>query len=288
MSDGNDDGILNLADFEELGVEAPIDPKESQGAEADEAGENGTGEAEEEGGEPEPKPKGKTVQERIDEITAARRTAEREAQDARRAASDMQRRLEELERRVPREEARNDPKDDEPNPENYDLGDMDPRYFSDLIDWKADQKLAARFEEFQANSAQERQAASMAQGYQARVEAAGEKYADYDDVVTQGATRGEWPCTETMGYAILNSEAGPDLAYHLATNKADAVRISNLSPMDQARELGRLEATLNAPKALAPKPTNAPIPPKSRLRGAGGQYATSSDAFYDKALKEMI
>lgn len=291
MSDGNEDGVLNLSEADI--VESPPEGAYSDDYEdtgiADEAGENGTGEeSADEGDEPEAKPRGKSVQDRIDEITAARRAAEREADDARREASDMRRRLEELERRFPKEETQKAPENEAPKAADYDLGDLDPKYIADLIDWKAEQKLAARFEELRTLSAQEQEATSMAQGYQSRVAAAGEKYPDFDDVVTQSAARGEWPCTETMGLTILNSEVGPDLAYHFATNKAEAVRIAGLHPMDQAREIGRLEAKLSTPKAPEPKPTNAPEPPKNRLRGAGGQYATSSDAAYEKALREML
>jgi hypothetical protein len=55
-----------------------------------------------------------------------------------------------------------------------------------------------------------------------------------------------------MAHAILHSEQGPDIAYHLGKNPAEAERISKLAPALQLVELGKIASKLEAP-AEAPK-----------------------------------
>lgn len=62
--------------------------------------------------------------------------------------------------------------------------------------------------------------------------------------------------SQALSEAILDSEAAHDLAYHLGKNPALARTLSAMNPVQQARELGRLEASLAAPKpqSRAPDP----------------------------------
>lgn len=60
------------------------------------------------------------------------------------------------------------------------------------------------------------------------------------------------PITSAMTSVIIQSEKGPDIAYHLATNPAECARISRLSPAQQAAAMGKLEAKFEKPATPAP------------------------------------
>ena len=89
------------------------------------------------------------------------------------------------------------------------------------------------------------------------------RYADYEAV----ARNPDLPITEAMVHVMLQSEMGPDLAYHLGSNPAVAARIARMQPLEMAREMGRIEARLSLPKAptqtQAPDPVS-PVKPKAR------------------------
>lgn len=277
-----DTNTIDLATFKDgvvldEGEQAPEAETPEVESEEPETGENGTGEGEGEGGEP--KPKGKSVQDRFDEMTAARREAEREAEYWRTKALAREEPVKE------KEEAKPDP---EPNPADYDLGDLDPKYNRDVARWDARQEfrqvLEREREEAQTAEAR-REFQRLAATYEERVSAAAEKYPDFEEVVTRSAKAGKWPCTEMMRAGILESEAGVDLAYHFATHPDEAIRISRMDDYDQARAIGRLEARyLDAPQ---PQVSRAPAPPKAQARGSGGQFVTDGKALYRKMLSEF-
>ena len=62
-----------------------------------------------------------------------------------------------------------------------------------------------------------------------------------------------------MAETIKASDMGPDLAYWLGTTPKEADRISRLSPLLQAREIGKIEAKLAASPPVKPT-TSAPAP----------------------------
>jgi len=244
------------------------------------AGENGTAVEGEEGegvdGAP---PKGKSVQERMNEITAARREAERVAEERAREVEYWKgmaagKKPEgEAEQAKPEADANGDP---EPDPEKYEYGEADARYLADSARWNA----RAEFRELKRQEDERAEVAKLNTEHAARVSEAVEKYPDYQEKVQASADRGEWPCSQVMALGIKASPVGPDVAYHLATNRDEAARINALSPLEQARELGRLEAGfMNKPKEVAPevKAPKAPPPPSHQARGAGGQFETSDD-----------
>jgi len=58
---------------------------------------------------------------------------------------------------------------------------------------------------------------------------------------------------------LEESERGPEIAYHLGQNPRLAREIARLSPLQAARELGRIEAKL-AERPKAPAVSKAPPP----------------------------
>lgn len=94
--------------------------------------------------------------------------------------------------------------------------------------------------------------------FEARAEELRAKYDDYDAVAL-----GDWTCTEVMAEAIRESDMGPQIAYYLGKNKAEAAKIAALRLASQAAAIGRLEAKLSAPSA----PRNPPPAPPSPVNG---------------------
>jgi len=255
-----------IDDIEGVGSEEFPVAEEQQPIEATDeqpVGENGTDEEVlEPEEEAEAKPKGKSVQERIDEITAARREAERDAEYWRSKALGKQ--PEQQSEAQPEANAR-------PNPESFEFGEADPAYIEALTDWKVDTKLAVAQQKQSVDTA----IAQLETNYSKRLESAREELPDYDDKVTKSAARGEWPCPPLVALAIKESEVGPKVAYHLANNREEAIAISRLSPIEQAVAFGRLEAKFIGQPAPQPNiATNAPEPAQARTKG--GQFAAPS------------
>jgi len=75
------------------------------------------------------------------------------------------------------------------------------------------------------------------------------------------------PITESMAEIIMDSDNSAELAYHLGKNRQVALNLSRLPPLQQAREIGRIEAKLAA-KPTAAQVSGAP-PPAPRLENAG-------------------
>lgn len=123
----------------------------------------------------------------------------------------------------------------------------DEAYVEALAEQKAQAKLIAQQEAEQRHR--------MLSEYHDREEAARDKYEDFEQV----AYNPKVPITETMAHTIQASELGPDIAYYLGTNPKDALRIANLSPLMQVKELGRLEAKI-ASEPVTKKVSTAPAP----------------------------
>lgn len=85
-----------------------------------------------------------------------------------------------------------------------------------------------------------RERQTVEQAHVTREEAARTKYSDYDDVARNPAL----VITNDMADVLVLSDDGPDLAYYLGKNPAEAERIARLHPKLVAKELGRLSAKL--------------------------------------------
>lgn len=96
---------------------------------------------------------------------------------------------------------------------------------------------------------------SIEDAYHERVEAAMEKYSDFDEV----ARNPNLPVTQVMADAIKASDVGPDVAYYLGSNPKEAARISRLSPLLQAKEIGKIEVKVTSEPPVK-KTTSAPAP----------------------------
>ena len=96
--------------------------------------------------------------------------------------------------------------------------------------------------------------AQMTQAWESSVDKAYEKYEDFAVVVGEIKPNSPWTV------ALMQSENGTDVAYHLGSNLKEAQRIAALPPVQQILEIGRLSAKLAVAPPVAKQPSGAPPP----------------------------
>lgn len=248
--------------------------------EAEQPGDDAAADEGEDQGESPPKPK-KTAQERIDELTAARRQAEREAKEAREEAARWRT---EAEQRAATSQTPTpqggDGGDGKPNPEDFQDGVYDPAYVEALTDWKADQAVSRRLNE--RDQVRTQQTALTA--FNAR---AAEAFPDGEPEGLK-ALKAMPQLSQTVALTILDMDDGPKVADHLGANRAELHRIETLAPHLQVLELAKISTALAAkPAPVVNKIPGAPEPPDNRVRGAGGQFRTPPDTSDFAAFEKM-
>lgn len=185
----------------------------------------------------------------------------RRALQAERRAAELQREIEALRSGKsdgPSRAAESDP--DEPKQGDFKtVGE----YTRALVKYEAE-KAGKANKAHAENARQQSEAQAAIATYVERQDAFREATPDYDDVV--GAADVEMH-PAAMQY-LVESEMGPQLAYHLAKNPGEITRLKKLSPSRLVAELGKLEMKLEAPKAApdkaapkeAPQVSKAPAP----------------------------
>lgn len=166
---------------------------------------------------------------------------------------------------------------------------LNPDDFEDFTDYieavaerKAMQKLRDRDAEVSAARELEKQSEKKKTWIQ-KVEASREKYADLDEVLDSDA-----PLTPAMAEIITESANGVDLAYWLGSNPQEAERIAALPPLQQAKELGRIEDRL-AEKPKAPVKTSKAPTPITPVKGKVAPSAElSAESDYDAWSKKQF
>lgn len=147
-------------------------------------------------------------------------------------------------------------------------------YTAALNAYEADKRVTARTQqntEAAARDAQQRATVSKQNLFRERALALVDRYPDIEARVFNDATV---PITTTMAEVIQDSERGPEVAYFLASNREEAGRISRMQPFAQAKEIGRIEATLDAPK---PRTQSKAPPPPAILKGGKTLAAKDPD-----------
>jgi len=119
---------------------------------------------------------------------------------------------------------------------------------------------------------QQREQSEVLAAHYEREEEARARYDDFEQV----AHNPNLPITQAMAQAIQTSDVGPDVAYHLGTNPKEAERISRLPPLQQAKEIGKLEAKLAAsPPVKKTSTAPAPITPVTARNSGDASYDTT-------------
>lgn len=240
---------------------------------------------------PEPKKK-KSAQERINELTAKSRAAEREAEALRQrlAAIESSRSVETEPTTTPvqTDEA---PSPDALNPDGtqkYEFGQFDPAFLKDWTEYSfKQQELLSEKRRVEAAEAAARQAEEeVLQAEKAELQAAWtEKVQTFvtenEDFQAKAAELVDSlnyvdpQLGEQMALAVLTLENGPEVLYHLANNPEEAHSLVNGGLAKVLMGLGALDGKFKKTATPpAPKTSKAPTPPPTN-RGSNGQFISS-------------
>ena len=127
-------------------------------------------------------------------------------------------------------------------------------------------------EELIAKREAAKQQSQVLESYHDLEEEARAKYDDFEQV----AYNPKLPITNVMAETIQSSEIGPELAYYLGTNPKEADRISRMTPLGQAKEIGKIEAKLvSAPPVKKTTSAPAPISPVTARSSGAPAYDTT-------------
>ena len=201
-------------------------------------------------GEKKPNPK---LEKRFSELTKQREMARQEADRERQRAADLEARLEALERGS--KPVKQDETNKEPQPSDF----TDAfEYAKALAEYSTAKALENRDKQEAERKANEERQKVMT-SWQTKLEAAKSELPDYEDMIASS----DVVVSDQVRDAILESDVGPKILYHLAENPEVATKISGLSLTSALREIGKLEArfekTAEAPKTTVKK-SNAPAP----------------------------
>ena len=149
--------------------------------------------------------------------------------------------------------------------------DLYPEDFVSPDDY-AEALAERKAEELLARREAARQQAELLEAYHEREEAARDKYDDFEMV----AYNPNLPVTEAMAQSIQASDIGPDVLYFLGSNPNEAARISRLNPILQAKEIGKIEASLSSnPPVRKTSTAPAPIAPVTARSNGTPRYDTT-------------
>jgi hypothetical protein len=208
----------------------------------------------------------KWVQERIDELTFHRRQAERERDEARAA----------LEKAKPAEEVVKEPQPlSEPK-----LSDFDN--YNEYVAAMSDYRIQLTIEKLQKDAEEKQQRAAFEEktsSFRKAAEVVRQEHPDFDEV----AYNKNVPVSQAMGMAMLESPLGPQIAYYLGKHPDEATKISRLSPISAAVEIGRIEVRL---KGVQPKNTSQAPAPIKTPDGSSASDEHSEDL--DTAAKKSV
>lgn len=138
-------------------------------------------------------------------------------------------------------------------------------YTEALIDWKADQKLAAK-EQSDRQKAAQTEVQSKIQKHQERVKEFAKQTDDWEEMIESVKV----PLSLTVQEAIIDSEHGPEIMYELAKDTEELKRISSLSPIAAAKAIGRLEAQFLKKTSTKETKTTSSVPaPVKTVRSKG-------------------
>jgi hypothetical protein len=249
---------MNLAD--QSSGEAEVEDSPSEPSENDDRSESG---AEKDAKPTEERKQNPKLEKRFSEITKQREQARQEAAQEREARQKLEAEIAAIRQQQQPQQAKN--ADEKPQPSQF----TDAfEYAEALADWSAEQALVRRDKEDlqrRADEAQQKVISSWAN----KVAAAKAEIPDFDDMVASSGVAVSDPIRD----AILESDVGPQILYHLAKEDDLAKKIASMSPYAALREIGKLEAKFEKqPETKQSNPvgkSKAP-PPISPIRNAGG------------------
>lgn len=202
----------------------------------------------------EAKPRRNRAEERIHALT-------KEKYDAQRQAEALQRQVAEMQRYV-QQQQQPTVVDDIPKLQDYEYDEG--RYQQALTQWSQTQRT--RWEQEQQEREQQavmQQRAMQRQATLNQTVAKGvEKYPDFALKVFDRNLPSLADVNPVAFEAMMDSDAGADIAYHLASNPEEVYAFDGISPTQAIRKMVQLEARFQKKQ-----PANVPPPPPSRVSG---------------------
>jgi len=267
MSDDRQAGTVvtseNLAEFhaQKLGLaveDAPVLVEESPEEDSEravEAESQSEPEAEKEAevtDKPKQNPK---IEKRFSELTKQRELAKQEAAKEREAREALEARLREIEQKVNPQPV-DDPVGQKPQPSQF----QDAfEYAEALAEWTAEKVIAER-EKAEAERRANEERNKVIQSWAQKVEAAKAKLPDFEEMVASA----DVAVSDQIRDAIIESDVGPQVLYHLAENTDYARKLAEMPVAKALKELGKLEARFEVKDEPEAKPvarqSKAPSP----------------------------
>lgn len=201
------------------------------------------------------------LEKRFSEITKQREEARQEAQRERQARLDLEQRLAALEQNQQPQQAVSI--DQEPQPSQFSDAF---EYAKALAEYSTEKALAERDRQVAMAREQEAQQ-KIIQSWAQKVQAAKAEMPDFDDMVASS----DVVVNNAVRDAILESDVGPKILYHLAENNDLARKIAGLSPNAALREIGKLEARFEKTEQTAPVVRSKAPAPIQPIRGGQGK-----------------
>jgi hypothetical protein len=243
---------------------------EDASIEADEVEETPESEpiADDEQSEQESEPEGKATEERkqnpklekrFSELTKARKQAEENAAKAQAEKEQLEARLREYEdRQAPQPQVEESPIGREPRADQFDDAF---EYAKALAEWSAEKALYDRDQQ-DLNRKAEEERQKVLKTWSEKLQKAKPNLADFDEIVnsTQVVVSNE------VRDAIIESDVGPEILYHLASLDGEEAERFQALPMAKAlREIGKLEARFEKQEAAQEEAVRSkPVAQKSK------------------------
>jgi len=258
-------------------VEAVVEETPTEPTEVEEQSEPVAEDEEKVTEERKPNPK---LEKRFSELTKQREQLRKEAEAERQKREELETRLKVLESQAAPKVEQN--RDEKPRPDQF----VDAfEYAEALADWSAENAvMRSKQEEIERRRQEERN--KVIETWNTRLETAKEDLPDFEDMVASS----DVIVPDHVREAILDSEVGPRILYHLAENKEFAEKIAKSSAITALREIGKLEARFEKPSEVKPVAvkSNAPAPISPIKAGTSEQViVTDTDKMTFAQYKAM-
>jgi hypothetical protein len=253
----------NIAEFtaQKLGLADRADT-EADNSEPDQASEQSEPKSEDEAKTGKQNPK---LEKRFSEITKQREAAREEAKREREARESLEAKVAELERRG-QPQQRVETLDEEPKPEQFNDAF---EYARALAEYSAEQALKNR-DRVELEKKYQAEHDKLIEVWNDRLETTKKELPDYQDMIESSDVM----VSDQVRDALLESDAGPRILYHLAENPDYAEKLSKMTVISALREIGKLEARFEKTETKPVTRSKAPAP-INPLRATGGSMDTT-------------
>jgi hypothetical protein len=242
--------------------------------------------------EPEAKPKKNRFQERIDELTAGRREAERKLQEAMERLTALENKAEPQTTKTNTPSQKGVTQDGTPSPndqnedgtDKYPLGEFDPKFAADVVRHTLQVERDIMNEQLRQEAEQkamDEQQAALQSSWNDKLNPAKERYPDFTkkgELLTETFENIDQAYATYLTSTLMSMDYGPDVLYYLANNLDEAQKIVQSGPTKATITLGRLESKFadadDTKQKARPKVSNAPNPPAHQNKGSATARAS--------------